>query len=123
MMNNVEGYAGFELLSETIQQYASGAENVIDALESGAKEFIGDALKLPKPMSIIRKAGYTHIVRSFAYKRKKQEVEAGWGKYYGPMLENGTVNMNPQPHLYPLWEKNKEKYYKKMLTKLGIKTW
>ena len=27
------------------------------------------------------------------------------------------------PHVYPLWDKNKEKYYKTMLTKLGIKTW
>jgi len=122
-MSNVDGYAGFELLAETIQKYADGADNVMDVLEIGAKEFVSDLLKLPKPMSKIRKAGYTHLVRSFAYKRKDKEIEAGWGKYYGPMLEHGTKNMNPQPHIYPLWEKNKEKYYKTMLTKLGIKTW
>ena len=95
-------------------------ENVVDVLEIGVKEFVNDALKLPKPISKIRKAGYTHLVNSFSYRKKDNEVEAGWGKYYGPMIENGTNKMNAQPHLYPLWEKNKEKYYKKMISKLGL---
>jgi len=28
--------------------------------------------------------------------------------------------MDANPHLYPLWDKNKEKYYKTMLTEIGI---
>lgn len=98
-------------------------EKPTDVFLVGAKEFVKDLLKLPKPISRIRKAGYTHLIDSFAYKVKKYEVEAGWGKYYGPMVEHGTNKMNEQPHLYPLWDKNKEKYYKLMITKLGLQTW
>nr|DAD94119.1 MAG TPA: hypothetical protein [Siphoviridae sp. ctUF252]DAE01549.1 MAG TPA: hypothetical protein [Siphoviridae sp. ctZHt25]DAE92231.1 MAG TPA: hypothetical protein [Siphoviridae sp. ctES717] len=123
MSNEVYGYSGFEAMSEILEKYIDGADNAVDVLETGAKEFVGDLLKLPKPISKIRKSGYTHLIKCFAYKKKNKEVEAGWGKYYGPMLEHGTVKMNAQEHLYPVWDRNKEKYYKKMLTKLGIKTW
>lgn len=116
-------YEGFQDLAEIIEQYSKGADNFMKGLEAGAKQFINDALKLPKPISKIRKAGYTHLVNSFSYRKKLKEIEAGWGKYYGPMVENGTKNMNAKPHLYPLWDRNKEKYYKTMLTEMGIKTW
>ncbi len=123
MSSDVYGYDGFQDLADIIEKYAQGADNFMDGLEAGAKEFVKDLLKLPKPMSKIRKAGYTHLVNSFAYRKKKNEIESGWGKYYGPMVENGTEKMDEQPHLYPLWNKNKGKYYKTMLTKLGLKTW
>ena len=123
MSNEVYGYSGFEALSEILEKYANKADNFIDVLEVGAKEFVNDLLKLPKPMSKIRKAGYTHLIRSFAYKKRKDEVEVGWGKYYGPMVEHETKKMDENPHVYPLWDKNKEKYYKTMLTKLGLQTW
>lgn len=123
MSDEVYGYSGFETLSEIIEKYADKADNFIDTLEVGAKEFVNDLLKLPKPISKIRKAGYTHLIDSFAHKRKKKEIEVGWGKYYGPMVEHGTKNMDANPHVYPLWDKNKEKYYKTMLTRLGLKTW
>ena len=122
-MSNIYEYDGFQDLADIVQQYVNGAENAIVGIEEGVKEFVGDLLKLPKPMSEIKKAGYTHLVRSFTYRKKKSEIEVGWGKYYGPMIENGTKNMNAQPHVYPLWDKQKEKYYKTMLTKLGLKTW
>ena len=123
MSNETYGYSGFEALSEIIEKYADKADNFIDILEVGAKEFVNDLLKLPKPMSKIRKAGYTHLVNSFAYRKKKDEIEAGWGKYYGPMVAHGTKKMDENPHVYPVWDKNKEKYYKTMLTKLGLQTW
>ena len=123
MSNEVYGYSGFEALSEILEKYANKADNFIDVLEVGAKEFVNDLLKLPKPMSKIRKAGYTHLIRSFAYKKRKDEVEVGWGKYYGSMVEHKTKKMDENPHVYPLWDKNKEKYYKTMLTKLGLQTW
>lgn len=122
MSSEIYGYEGFQDLADIIEYYAKGADNFIDVLEVGAKEFVNDLLKLPKPMSKIRKAGYTHLVRSFAYRKKKDEVEVGWGKYYGPMVEHGTKKMDENPHVYPLWDKNKEKYYKTMLTKLGLQT-
>lgn len=123
MSKEVYEYSGFEAMSEILEKYIDGAGNAVDILEIGAKEFVNDLLKLPKPISKIRKSGYTHLIKCFAYKKKSKEVEAGWGKYYGPMLEHGTVKMNAQEHLYPVWDRNKEKYYKKMLTKMKIKTW
>ncbi len=123
MSSAIYGYDGFQDLADIIEYYAKGADNFIDVLEVGAKEFVNDLLKLPKPISKIRKAGYTHLINSFAYRKKKNEVEVGWGKYYGPMVEHGTKKMDENPHVYPLWDKNKEKYYKTMLTKLGLQTW
>lgn len=123
MSSDVYGYNGFQDLSDIIECYAKGAENAMEGIEEGAKQFVNDLLKLPKPISQIRKAGYRHLVHSFAYRKKQKEIEAGWGKYYGPMVEHGTVNMDANPHVYPLWDRNKEKYYKTMFTKLGIKTW
>ena len=123
MSSEIYGYEGFQDLADIIEYYAKGADNFIEVLEVGAKEFVNDLLKLPKPMSKIRKAGYTHLVRSFAYRKRKNEIEIGWGKYYGPMVEHGTNKMDENPHVYPLWDKNKEKYYKTMLTKLGLQTW
>lgn len=116
-------YEGFKDLADMVEKYAKSVDNVTDVLEAGAKEFVNDLLKLPKPISEIRKAGYTHLIRSFAYRKKQKEIEVGWGKYYGPMLEHGTKKMDSKPHVYPLWDKNKEKYYKTMLTKLGLQTW
>ena len=123
MSSDIYGYSGFQDLTDIVEQYINSAENAIEGIEAGVKEFVNDLLKLPKPMSKIRKTGYTHLVNSFSYRKKKAEIETGWGKYYGPMIEHGTVNMNANPHVYPLWDRNKEKYYKTMLTKLGIKTW
>ncbi len=123
MSSNVCEYDGFQDLADIIQYYAKGAENATEGIEEGAKQFVNDLLKLPKPISKIRKAGYTHLINSFAYRNNKKEIEVGWGKYYGPMVEHGTVNMDANPHVYPLWDRNREKYYKTMLTKLGIKTW
>lgn len=120
MSNKTYEFDGLQDLSKMLEDYINKVENVVDVLEIGVKEFVNDALKLPKPISKIRKAGYTHLVNSFSYRKKDNEVEAGWGKYYGPMLENGTNKMNAQPHLYPLWEKNKEKYYKTMISKLEL---
>lgn len=123
MSNEVYEYDGFQDLASIIENYAKSADNVVEVLEVGAKEFVNDLLKLPKPISKIRKSGYTHLIDSFSYKKRRNEVEAGWGKYYGPIVEKGTEKMNAKAHLYPLWDKNKEKYYKTMITKLGLKTW
>ena len=125
MSNEVYGFDGFQDLANIIEGYIKNAENPIKILLVGAKEFVKDLLKLPKPISKIRKAGYTHLINTFAYREKKDEVEVevGWGKYYGSMVEHGTKNMDEQPHVYPLWNKKKGKYYKTMLTKLGLKTW
>lgn len=120
MSSNIYAYDGFKDLSDMLEECIKNVEDITDILEIGAKQFVSDLLKLPKPISKIKKSGYTHLINSFSYRKKDKEIEVGWGKYYGPMLENGTRKMKAQPHMSPLWEKNKEKYYKTMVTKLGF---
>lgn len=112
--------SGLEDFEKMLQQYARQADpqNVLDAEEAGAKEFVSDLLKLPKPRSEVRKAGYTHLVNTFAMERVNGEIKVGWGKYYGPMVEHGTKKMTAKAHLKPLFERNKEKYYRKMTEKI-----
>ena len=89
---------------------------------AGAETFLKDLNKLSKPMSQIRKSGYTHLIDSFAIdlKSHSQEIVVGWGKYYGKMVERGTEKMYARAHMYPLWERNEEKYYKIMLGKFRM---
>ena len=108
--------SGMQEFENLLKEYAAkvNPESALDAVEAGAREFVNDLLKLPKPQSVINKPGYTHIVKTFALERAKGEVKVGWGKYYGPMLERGTKKMAALAHLKPLFEQNKEKYYRKM---------
>ena len=120
-----DGFSGFEELSNELFGYIQAAEDPLEILEVGAKAFVNDLLKLPKPISKIRKAGYTHLINTFAYERSSErtgraEVIVGWGKYYGRMVEKGTVKMDERPHMYPLWDRNQEKYYNLMFRKLGL---
>lgn len=108
-------YEGFSLLEDELKELITKVENTTDILEDVAQDFVKDLLKLPKPISKIRKSGYTHLINTFSCRRNKKEVEVGWGKYYGPMVENGTVSMRAIPHLNPLWNRNKNIYYEKIL--------
>ncbi len=111
-MNNM--YDGFAELMEDLEVYITKVENSEDIIEVGVKEFLKDLKKLTKPMSQIHKSGYTHLIHTFSYRKKGKEFEVGWGKYYGPIVENGAKNMTARTHLRPCFEKNKEKYYSKM---------
>ena len=106
--------SGVEDFEKMLKQYAAKAdpENALDAIETGAKEFVNDLLKLPKPRSEVKKPGYTHLINTFAMERARGEIKVGWGKYYGPMVERGTKKMAARAHLKPLFEQNKEKYYR-----------
>lgn len=115
---NDEMFKGFNLLEEELNNIIKNVDTPTDILEVGAKDFVNDLLKLPKPISTIKKQGYTHLIDTFAYRIKNGEVEVGWGKYYGIMVENGTIKMNAVSHMKPLWNKNKDKYYKKMIDKI-----
>ena len=111
---------GFNEFSKMLEEFSKKAdeEKVLDVIEIGAKAFVDDLLKLPKPRSDISKSGYTHLIDSFAYKREKGEIVVGWGTYYGPMVEHGTRRMKAQPHFRSLYNQNKEKYQKLMISKL-----
>lgn len=119
-MNEVEFHdSGYEELAKLLEEYGEKVENVVDVLEIGARDYTNDARKLPSPRSRMSGAGYTHLIDTITYQKKSNEVEVGWGKYYGRMVEKGTKHMRSQPHLEPLFERNKEKYYKKMTDYLG----
>ena len=108
--------SGFDAFSDLLEEYTKKAdpESVMDVLEIGAKDFTEDVRKLPKPLSKIRAPGYVHLIDTVTYRREKDEVATGWGKYYGPMVDKGTVKMEGVAHMTPTVERNKEKYYKKM---------
>lgn len=116
----VDGFHGFDDFDEMLKAYMEVADNVMDEEEKIAQQFVSDLKKLPSPISQVRKAGYTHMIDSFAYKRKETEIEVGWGKYYGPMVENGTKFMTSRPHLKPLWNSNQEKYIKDFMDRNNL---
>lgn len=109
VMNNND-FDGFLELNEELTKYMLVAENIAVEEEKIANEFVNDLKKLPKPRSMISKGGYTHLIDTFAKRTRAKEIEVGWGKYYGPMVENGTRKMGARSHLKPLWNKNVNKY-------------
>ena len=111
--------AGFEELEAILSEFAKSAENVVNVLEMGASELVKDVRKLPSPRSRMNGSGYTHLLDTMSYKRVNNEIEVGWGKYYGPMVEKGTIKMRARAHLSPTYQINKERYYKKMIEKIG----
>ena len=70
---------GFEDFEELLKQYSENvsSDKALDAVEEGAKEFVNDLLRLPKPRSQITKAGYTHIVNTFALERTDNGIKVG----------------------------------------------
>lgn len=103
--------SGFDELSKVLERLSVTTEKALDAIEAAAKVFTNDVRRLPKPRSQMSKAGYTHLLDTITSKRGKNEIEVGWGKYYGPMAERGTRRMRATPHIKPTFERNKEKYY------------
>lgn len=111
-------FEGINDIINDLEKYIKNVQNPQDILEVGAKEFVKDLLKLTKPISKIKKSGYTHLITTFSYqKSKNKEIEVGWGKYYGLMVEDGTKKTKSQPHLKPTFNRNREKYYQRMLQK------
>lgn len=113
-MNDFYEDEGFDALQKLLDGYDIKEEAVLAGLEKGAEQFAADIRKLPKPRSQIAKAGYTHLLDTVTHKRTNKDVEVGWGKYYGPMVEHGTTKMRGASHIQPTFERNKEKYYKIM---------
>lgn len=110
-------FEGINDLINDLEKYMKNVQNPQDILEIGAKEFVKDLLKLTKPISKIKKSGYTHLIDSFSYQRTKNyEIEVGWGKYYGRMVEDGTSKTKAQAHLKPTFDRHRGKYYQKMLS-------
>lgn len=123
-MSDIEFYTdGFDELSKLIEKMADRAKGkkVLEALETGAGQLEKDVRALPKPRSEIRTAGYTHLLDTVTHRTVNDEVEVGWGKYYGPMVERGARTMKKaHPHISTTFERNKKSYYQVMIEKLGF---
>ena len=116
--------SGLDDFSDLIAQYSEklSQDKVLDILESGAEELAADGRKLPSPLSKIRAPGYTHLVKTISTKvnRSRREIEVGWGKYYGPIVENGAPGRQKyrrNAHLITLYTRNQKKYYELMKKK------
>lgn len=107
-------FDGFLDLNNCLEDYIklSDPQSMLDEEEKIAQNFVNDLKKLPRPRSKISKAGYTHLIDTFTYRRTKDDIAVGWGKYYGRMVEDGSVQMKKggTPHLVPTWNRNSDKY-------------
>ena len=121
-MSNTEFYTdGFDSLEKLLEEYRkkTSQANVLNVLEKGAAALVKDVMALPKPRSQIHKAGNTHLLDTMTYRRNRGEVEVGWGKYYGPMVERGTRRApKGSPHVRPTFERNKDVYDNLMIKEL-----
>lgn len=115
---------GFKDFNELIEKYSQKVDKdkVLNAIQKGADALAKDVRALPKPRSSINKSGYTHLLDTVTKKvnTKKKEIEVGWGKYYGPMIERGTKKIDAQPHIKTTYNQNIEKYQKIILQELGF---
>lgn len=113
----IDNAKAFGDIEDIFKEYAKKADRALDVLQAGADAFVRDLKSLPAPRSGINKAGYTHLLDTFASQQEDQTVLVGWGKYYGRMVETGTKKMAARPHFYSLFERNKNRYYNLMITK------
>ncbi len=121
-MSDDKEFYGFMDLTKELNKILDSTEQVMTYQEEIASDFVNDLLKLPKPISKIRKSGYTHLIRTFSYRRndKKKDIEVGWGKYYGRFVEVGTSKNRANPHMAPLWNSNEKKYIDKIRKRLNL---
>lgn len=118
-------FEGLEDIQQTLLEMAQKVdkEHLKEALYAGAVECASDANKLPKPISRINSPGYTHLLASISARMMEggaTGAEVGWGKFYGRMVEKGTRKMAPRAHLIPMFEKNANNYYQKIVDKLNL---
>jgi hypothetical protein len=105
---------GFDAFDEIIQEALKNVDKAIEVIEDVVIDFVEDVRRLPKPRSEINKVNYTHLLDTITYEKKESSIETGWGKYYGPIVENLS------PHLISTYERNRNKYINKMKKNLGF---
>lgn len=111
-----DDFTGFDEFSKMLEKYMENTdmEGVLNVLNIGAESLVQDVRALPRPRSQRGGGGWTHLLDTVTQKKNGEEIEVGWGKYYGVFLEKGTCKMSAQPHIASTFEQNKEKYYEKM---------
>lgn len=120
-MSNDNFTKGFDGIGRKLSDLIAKIDDKATAIEIVATEFVTDIKKQPKPRSKINVPGYTHLIDTVSYRREKTgAVAVGWGKYYGRMVEDGTVRMRGTPHMKTVWERNKLKYVNGLKSKFGL---
>lgn len=109
------GYDGFQELTRILEEYSRKADDdtISRVVKAGADAFVKDVRALPRPRSKIG-GKHTHMLDSVTTKRDGRDWLAGWGMYWGRFVETGTSKMRAQPHLINTWNKNKEKYLRRI---------
>ena len=69
-------YNGFGDLIKELEGYITNVENSDEIIEGGVKEFVKDLKKLTKPISQIKKNGYTHLINTFSYRKKRKRIRS-----------------------------------------------
>ena len=118
-MSGLNNEQSMQELMDLFSEAMKKADNMQEILQAGADEFVEDLKALPSPRSKIVRTSHTHIIDTFGSKTEDKSVLVGWGKYYGPIVEHGSIKMRAQPHFKLLWARNKEKYYKTMVSKFN----
>lgn len=117
---------GFEELEKEINDILKNVENIQDILTEGAKEYVNDLSRLPRPYSKLKRIRSSHMLDVMGYRKAdNNEVEVGAGVYWLRFVELGTQPSSKRkwstpsnPFMRRTWDKNKEKYYKKMINKI-----
>lgn len=114
---------GYQYLDEACQQAlnAMNEGSVARILKAGVDKLVEDVRAMPKPRSNISRGGYTHLldaVKGFELDGG-EGYAAGWGKYYGPIVEKGHASpkgrwVASRAHLRPTYKQNMQKYQKAM---------
>lgn len=115
MSANLDGLQDF---LDDLEKYAKAADDarVAEVLMAGGESLAEDVRKLPRPRR--RLSGITHMLDTVKAVKEGAAVQVGWGAYYGAFVERGTRKMRAQRHMGPVWDANKERYYKQMQQKL-----
>lgn len=121
-------YKGFEELSNLLEEYIEKVENPQDILVVGAKKYVSDLSKLPRPYSQLKRVNSKHMLDTMHYRRaKNNEVEVGAGVYWLNFVERGTGRTTKRkwgtpanPFMRRTWGANSNKYYEAMLKEAGF---
>ncbi len=123
-----ELYKGFDDLSNLLGDILKNIDDPQDALVEGAKLYVNDVSKLPRPYSDLKRVNSKHMLDTIHYRRaKNSEVEVGAGVYWLNFVNLGTSRSSKRkwstpanPFLNRTWDANKNKYYSAIIKKIGL---
>ena len=110
-------FTGFDDFSKMLEKYMENTsmDNVLNVLEIGAEVLVQDVRALPRPRSQRSGGGWTHLLDTVTQKKNGEEVEVGSGKIITECSwKKAHVRCRPSHIFLRTFNRNQEKYYKKM---------